>query len=208
MAIRRTQPINIVSTWDDAEKAFKSFAIDIATSGFAGGNAASRPFEIRVDGTAVFAINSAGNITVGGGAQAGVTASGATLAVSAALHGGRTVILTKTDGQAVTLPAATGSGVKYEFVIGAAVASVGTTIKVTGDDIMQGTAYGDDGDGEPANAWVTASDSDTITMLGDTNGGKVGDRWIIQDIAADKWAVIGFLSQGGTEVTPFSATVT
>jgi hypothetical protein len=136
-----------------------------------------------------------------------VTSAAATLALDVDTHDGKTVVLTKTDGQAVTLPAATGSGARFRVVIGATIASVGTTIKVVGNDTMKGLALGLDGDGVPANAWATASDSDTITMDGSTQGGVVGDVVELQDIAADIWAVQLRLQQSGTEATPFSATV-
>lgn len=137
-----------------------------------------------------------------------VSVTAATLAVSEATHEGKTIVLNKADGQAVTLPAATGSGAIYTFAIGTTITSVGTTIKVTGNDVMFGQVFGEDGDGEPANSWPTAADSDTITLDGSTKGGYKGDTIILQDFAADSWLVKGFITQSGIEATPFSATVT
>lgn len=155
------------------------------------------------DGTTWFSTGASGQ-----GSSGLVTVTAATLTVTPELHAGRTVVLSKVDGQAVTLPAATGSGNKYNFVVGLTITSVGTTIKVVGDDIMQGLALGLDGDGVPANAWATAADSDTVTMDGSTQGGVVGDRVELEDIAANTWAVQVRLQQSGTEATPFSASVT
>ena len=208
MAIRRTSPINIVQTWDDAEKKFSSFRIDIATSGFAGGNAASRAFEIVVDGTTVFGINSAGNMTAGGGVQAPVSLTTTPIAIAPATHAGRKIVLNKADGIVVTLPAATGSGAEYHFIVGTTSSGGTYIIKVTTDDTMKGLALGLDDDGVPANAWAASGTSDTITMDGTTRGGVVGDECILRDIAVDVWQVQCHLQQSGTEATPFSATVT
>lgn len=136
-----------------------------------------------------------------------VTVTAAELAIAEAAHDNKIIVLSKVDGQAVTLPAATGSGLKLHFIIGLAITSVGTTIKVTGNDTMKGLALGLDGDGVPANAWAAASDSDTITLDGSTMGGLVGDEVQLVDIAADIWAVQMRIQQSGTEASPFSATV-
>ncbi len=55
--------------------------------------------------------------------------------------------------------------------------------------------------------WVTASDSDTITLDGSTKGGIIGDEVTLTDIATNQWIVRGFLKQSATEATPFSAAV-
>jgi len=136
-----------------------------------------------------------------------VTTTAATLSVTEAAHDNKIVVLSKVDGQAVTLPAATGSGGKLHFIIGLTITSVGTTIKVTGNDTMKGLALGLDGDGAPANAWAAAADSDTITLDGSTTGGLVGDEVTLVDIATDIWAVQVRIQQSGVEATPFSATV-
>jgi hypothetical protein len=137
-----------------------------------------------------------------------ISVTAASLALTKKAHGGVPVVANRAAGIAFTLPAAEGKGTEFEVIVGTAVTSNSITIKVaSASDIMQGTAFGDDGDGEPANGWATASDSDTITLDGSTQGGLKGDRWMLKDIAAGVWAVSGFLQQGGTEATPFSATV-
>jgi hypothetical protein len=123
-------------------------------------------------------------------------------------HAGATLVTNRAAGVTVTLPAASGSGRNYEFVVGTALSGGSFIVKVANSsDIMQGSAYGDDGDGEPANGWATAADTDTVTMDGSTQGGLIGDRIMLRDYAANKWAVTVFMQQGGTEATPFSATV-
>jgi hypothetical protein len=139
--------------------------------------------------------------------SARLVAAGATLAVTEALHDGKTIKLDTAAGSVCTLPAATGSGAVFKFMVTVTPTSNAHIIKVTGNDVMYGQAFGVDGDGEPGNAWATGADSDTITMDSGATGGEIGDWFLVQDIAADKYAVSGWLTQSGTEATPFSATV-
>jgi hypothetical protein len=138
-----------------------------------------------------------------------VTLSGST-SITEALHDKKILLMTGTGSAFTqTLPAATGSGSVFEFVVGA-VNTSNHIIKVTGDDVMYGQlitcSTGDTPD--LAQPWITAADSDTITLNGTTTGGlAVGDRIIIEDVAADKWVVSGFTTSSGAEATPFSATV-
>lgn len=134
-------------------------------------------------------------------------AAGATLAVTKALHHGRVIKLDTAAGSACTLPAATGTGAKFTFIVSTALTSGAHVVKVTTTDIMAGLALGLDGDGVPANAWGTAADSDTITMDGTTTGGPIGDMVECVDLKTGVWAVQVRLTQSGTEASPFSATV-
>lgn len=136
-----------------------------------------------------------------------LVAAGGTLAVTEALHDGKTICLDTAAGSVCTLPAATGSGATFKFMVTVTPTSNSHIIKVTGNDVMYGQAFGVDGDGEPGNAWATAADSDTVNMDSSTQGGEIGDWVVVQDIAADKWSVTAWLTQGGTEATPFAATV-
>jgi hypothetical protein len=132
--------------------------------------------------------------------------------ITRALHEGKTLRLTGTGAAYTqTLPAATGSGDRYTFVVGA-VNTSNHVIKVVGNDIIVGNIWGNSiGDspdlGQP---WPTASDSDTITLNGtDQGGAKVGDEIVLEDFAADTWRIVsGHITQSGTEATPFSAAVT
>lgn len=139
--------------------------------------------------------------------QTPISATASTLTVTAADHAGRTVVLNRAGGIAVTLPAASGTGDKYRFVVGTTFTTAGT-IKVVGNDTMVGLALGLDGDGVPANAWAIGGTDDTITMDGSTQGGVKGDVYELEDIAADLWAVQIRVQQSGTEATPMSASVT
>jgi hypothetical protein len=131
----------------------------------------------------------------------------ASLTVTAAAHGGRTVVLNRAAGQAVTLPAATGSGNIYKFFVLTSITSNTTTIKVVGNDTMAGLAIVANDGGDTASIFETAADSDTITFDGSTTGGIRGATVELQDVAADLWSVRVVGAATGIEATPFSATV-
>ena len=140
-----------------------------------------------------------------------VTLTGDTT-VSVAVHEGKICLLGEVGGDAaaaITLPAATGSGAVYKFIV-SVVNTSGYTVQVTTTDIMQGqiitASTGDTPDlGQP---WVTAADSDTITLDGTTTGGvSIGDWIECIDVLSAKWAVYGVTTTSGTEATPFSAAV-
>lgn len=133
-----------------------------------------------------------------------VTVTAATLDVVEALHEGKTVVLNRAGGIDATLPAATGSGAKYRFVIGASTTDA-YAFAVTGNDTIFGHALFDDGDGEPANGW-TANGATSVSLGGATqaSGGSKGDIVEFEDIAADTWLCRVTGTQGGTEVTPFA----
>ena len=134
-----------------------------------------------------------------------VTVTTATVAITDDGYVGQRIVMSRAAGIVATLPAATGSGNRYEF-IGSADASGDQVIQVTGNDTMMGVAYlGNDSAG--ASCFYTADTSDTITLDGSTKGGYKGWRVIVDDIAADVWAVQVFSEASGTEETPFSAAV-
>lgn len=134
-----------------------------------------------------------------------VTVTDATVTITDDAHVGQRVVFNRAAGVTATLPAATGSGNRYEF-IGAIDATGDQIIKVTGNDTMAGVAYlGNDSAG--ASCFYTAADSDTITLNGGTKGGLKGWRVICDDIAADTWAVLVMSEASDTEATPFSAAV-
>ena len=141
--------------------------------------------------------------------SAPVVLSAATVTITAETHANLPLVLNRAAGVIATLPKASGSGNSYKFYVNTTVVSPGTyVIKVANtDDIIQGQAFGDDGDGEPGNAWATGGTSDTFTMDGSTQGGYKGDSVEILDIAANLFVVKAYLTQTGSEATPFSASV-
>ena len=134
-----------------------------------------------------------------------VTVATATVAITDEGYVGQRIVMNRAAGIVATLPPATGSGNRYEF-IGAVDATGDQKIQVTGDDTMAGVAYlGNDSAG--ASCFYTADTSDTITLDGSTKGGLKGWRVICDDIAADTWAVLVMSEASGTEATPFTAAV-
>lgn len=169
------------------------------------------PKVYRKHGGDELVVASGGKLTVEAGGyieHAMVSVTAATLTATKALHHNRVVALNKADGQTITLPAATGAGTSLLFIVGTAVTSVGTVIKVaSASDIMGGFAIQSQDGGNTLQMFETASDSDTITFDGSTTGGKVGDRVTLVDIASGVWAVQVICAATGSEATPFSATV-
>ena len=128
--------------------------------------------------------------------------------ITEASHAGRVMVLNKADGITVTLPAATGSGNVYRFIVGTAITSNTGVIKVANasDSFVGNVIQAADG-GSTVVGWEIAANDDTCTLDGSTKGGIVGDRIEVIDIAANKFLVTGILSGTGTEATAFSATV-
>jgi RecA/RadA recombinase len=136
-----------------------------------------------------------------------VDVTAATVTITAAEHAGRTVTLNRAAGIAATLPAATGSGNKYKFVVGTTFSGA-ATIKVVGNDTMIGTAtlYADGG--ATVVGFAAGGTDDTVTFAADNStGGVAGAMVELQDIKADLWHVNVVSDAAGSEVTPFSATV-
>ena len=137
-----------------------------------------------------------------------VSATGATLTCTTDTHAGRTIVISAVAGCAVTLPAATGTGSVYRFIIGATITSNSTTIKVANStDVMSGRAFVISDGAAAVLGYATGATSDTITLNGTTLGGLIGDHIEIIDAIAGTFAVRVFTAATGTEATPFSATV-
>ena len=140
------------------------------------------------------------------GASRLVSVTDATVSLTKAKHDGKVIVLNRAAGIAVTLPAATGSGCMFKIVVGTTFTS-SATIKVVGNDIMQGSCIqGADG-GNTVVSYDTAADSDTITLDGATTGGLIGEWIELIDMKADTWMVHMIQNATGAEATPFSATV-
>jgi len=162
-------------------------------------------------------VASGGAIEVEAGGQinmgtAAVAANGDTLTVTAALHAGRVVQFGKTSGTIVTLPAATGTGNIYRFVIGVTATSNANIIKVANaTDVMDGSLcvqQDTDVDGT-LKVWRADAGDDTMTFAGAaTTGGIVGGYIQCCDYKAGFWSCQAWTqSGGGSEATPFSASV-
>ena len=136
-----------------------------------------------------------------------ISVTGATFSPLASQHSGAPILLNRAAGITVTLPAASGSGAKFLFIVGTTVTSNNNVIQVTGNDIMTGGAWLAQDAADTAVMFETAADSDTITANGSTKGGIKGETIELIDIAADTWWVRVMGSATGTEASPFSAAV-
>jgi hypothetical protein len=134
-----------------------------------------------------------------------------TLAVTQALHEGKTILLSLAGGFTSTLPAASGSGNKFRLVVGV-VSTTGYVINTADQggadtDAFQGVINTCSTTETPdlGQPWVTASNSNRITLNGTTKGGvQIGDWIEFEDILAGVYAVRGQTVSSGSEVTPFS----
>ena len=133
-----------------------------------------------------------------------VTVATTPLAITELAHDGKVVVLTKTDGQAITLPAATGSGTTLRFIIGAKVASVGTTINTSAlDQILYGVAIQSLDGGDTSAIYEAAATANGIAFDGSTTGGLKGDSVELIDIGTKAWWVRIVSAATGSEATPF-----
>lgn len=133
----------------------------------------------------------------------------ATLAVTASLHAHRTVLLSAVAGFTSTLPAATGTGDKYRFVVGTALTSATYVVKAAGSDLFKGGVHMNDaGDTSPAlpEFYPTASNTNTFTMAFSIGAGKIGDWFELEDIASATWAIRGVIQSVTDPSTPLSNT--
>lgn len=125
-------------------------------------------------------------------------------------HSGKQILTSIAGAQTVTLPAATGSGAVFEFVVG---------VTATGDKVIQvanatdefaGIVYqvdSDTGDALVAYPAVAADNFDTVTLNGSTTGGLAGDKITITDIASGLFHIEGHTVGTGVVATPLSAAV-
>lgn len=143
-----------------------------------------------------------------------VSATASSLTIVADTHAGRTVAFNRALGVTMTLPAATGSGTRYRFVVATAFSGGSGIIQVASStDYFRGVSWStqDAGDTslsfDTADTGTVATESDTITLNGGTTGGVVGTIIDIQDIATAVWLVEMQNKASGSEATPFSVAV-
>lgn len=139
-----------------------------------------------------------------------VNATASTLTVTEALHDGKTIVLDRAAGIAVTLPVAS-AGLKFRFVVKTTFSGAATIKSVAGADIMIGYALMGNDTNDNVVSWqaIAASTIDTIDMLGTGNstGGMAGQEIEISGLAANLWYVKIVGDAAGTEATPFANTV-
>jgi hypothetical protein len=142
-----------------------------------------------------------------------VTLAASTLTATEWDHAGRTIYLSIAGAQTITLPAASGTGNKFRFVVGVTATGDKVVQVANANDYMNGIAHvANDTDNsaslfETANTGTLATESDTVTLNGTTTGGYVGAVVECEDVAANRWIVSVASAASGAEATPFSAAV-
>lgn len=137
--------------------------------------------------------------TLGTTNQVALTASAT---VDSITHAGRLMTIAKADGLTVTLPAATGSGNTYRFLVTTSVTSNAYIFQVTTNDTFVGQLMLTSATSAVVPlAESAAGTDDTITMNGTTTGGLIGTYLEFSDVASDLWLVAGRLLGSGTIVT-------
>ena len=130
------------------------------------------------------------------------------LTLTRAAHGNNLITLNRAAGIVVTLPAAIGSGVAFDFFVGTAFTATAGTISVANsNDTMAGHAIVAQDAADTALMFDGGGTDDSVNMNGGTRGGALGDTIHLRDAAANLWMAECFLTGTGTEATPFSAMV-
>ena len=147
------------------------------------------------------------------GLAASVTA--ATFTPTPGVNGDRITGIDRAAGTTITLPAATGSGAKYQFAIKTTLTSGSLVLQVANaNDYFRGFAYTTQDAGGAGISWGTANtgtvstESDTLTWNRTTTGiATQGDYIEVIDAFANVWLIETEQNSNGTEATPFSAAV-
>lgn len=128
------------------------------------------------------------------------------------LNAGNINLLNVAAGTTFTLPAATGSGVSYKFVVSTTASSNAHKILAASSaDFITGRATGATAAGATLqfSANPAATHSIQMPFAGtQPSGGFSGDWFTFTDIAANLWEVQGQYQAGTTATTPFSTATT
>lgn len=138
-----------------------------------------------------------------------LVAAGGTLTVTEASHAGKIICLDTAAGSVVTLPAASGSGAVYRFLVTVTATSNSHVIQVANaNDEFRGFVIQDASEATAPNIWWAADNDDTITLNRSTTGlAAQGEYFEIVDAVANHFFVRGYSQASGAEATPFSAAV-
>jgi hypothetical protein len=158
------------------------------------------------------AVTVASQLTLTGSFLPAIHTFVATDAVTVTEHAGRTLLLGEVGGNAavtLTLPAATGTGAVYKFIVSVTNTSNYKIQVADATDTIDGIMMYLDEDGTAVSAFPTVAASDTITLNGGTQGGIVGDYLELIDIATNQYHVRGVMrvAAGANPATPFTAAV-
>lgn len=137
--------------------------------------------------------------------------AGSTLTVTPAMNNG-VILLNAAAGSTVTLPAATGTGNRYQFrVTTTASSNAHKILAASVSDFLNGNAVGHTAAGATLAFSAAAATAHSIQMPfagTQPSGGFIGDYFNFIDVGANLWAVDGMYQAGTTATTPFSAATT
>lgn len=137
-----------------------------------------------------------------------VSTTAATISVTLASHDSKVVVLASTHTQTLTLPAATGSGARFRFLVSTTGTDGSKIVKVANTlDVMTGVCASHSTATNEASSFLTSASSDTITLNNTTTGGLLGSQIEVIDIATNLFQVKVDAAASGTVATPFSAGV-
>ena len=125
------------------------------------------------------------------------------LTVTQAAHAGSMIVISSTSPIAITLPAATATGMKLTFAVNVSATATSHTITHAGTDVFQGQAIFQT-TSNTCLIWTCTATDNVVTMNGSTLGGLVGDIVELVDIKAGVWQVKMRSSSTGAAATPFS----
>lgn len=161
---------------------------------------------LKLAGTQVTAtadeLNSVADLT---GRVVAVPAASTSLALTAALHAERLVVLPIITGAGltITLPAATGTGNKYT-ILNNGVQTVSVTVTALAGDIMTGLSRGWHLTAGANDAFAPTAADIKYTFNVTTTGGDGGDIMTLWDVATDNWFVNVDFFGSGTLATGFA----
>ena len=138
-----------------------------------------------------------------------LVAAGGTLTLTEGAHSGRTIAMDTAAGTTITLPASTGGGGIYRFLITVTATSNSHIIQVANaTDEFRGFIYADASEATAPNTWWAADNDDTITFNRTTTGTAAQGHYVeIVDAVLNHYYVRGWTESSGIEATPFSAAV-
>ena len=136
-------------------------------------------------------------------------AAGGTLTLVQATHSGRVIALDTAAGSVVTLPASTGAGATYTFLVTVTATTNSHVIQVANaTDEFRGYVIQDSDTATAPNIWWAADNDDTITLNRTTSGlAAQGEYFTLVDAVSGVFFVRGYSQASGIEVTPFSNAV-
>ena len=138
-----------------------------------------------------------------------LVAAGGTITLTEADHSGRTIAMDTAAGTVVTLPASTGGGAIYRFLITVTATSNSHVIQVANaTDEMRGFIFADASEATAPNTWWAADNDDTLTFNRTTTGLAAQGEYVeVVDAVLNHYYVRGWTQSNGIEATPFSAAV-